>query len=1071
MLRSRVTSIFPCYRLLLLVLLLFTLNQNFLAQVQATLLQIDKPVTSVISANQTQHYQIDLVQGQLASVEFSSSGLSAGLKVLDSRGEAITAYGFQRTNPTRETIEIVAELTGHYQIDLESKSSDNIDQPYTIQLTSVRAASDHDLSAFNARRLHYQTSTLIAHNNFKEAVVVEEQVLKIREQTFGAEDPAVAESLEQLGAIYSRQAEYQKAEESFLRALKIREASAGPDSKQVFAVVNNLGALYFNMGDLDKAGELLQRALLLHQKLAGTEDMMKARVLNNLGLVYSNKGDYERAAPLYEQALAIEQKEFGPEGIELTDTLDNLAVLYQAKGDYLNSEKFSRRSLAIEEKVLGPDDPNLASTVLNLGNVSYLNGELDQAGPLYQRALTIYEKALGPEHPLTALALNNLAEVYHDRHEFSQAEPLYLSSLQIRKKMLGQDHSDVGQSLNNLGTLYRDEGDYGRAEQFYQRALKIREKALGPDHPDVVSTLSNMALMYIKSGNFSLAQAFQARAINTSERNASFNLTLGSERERQAYLDLMAEQLDRAISLNVRFAPEQDATRDLAVTTVLQRKGRIQDALSQSMVGLRTHMGPADLKVLDQFNEATSTLAQLVLGGPQNLNDTEFRKRIEQVSEQREQLEADVSRHSAEFRAQSFPVTLDAIKAALPDKAALIEFVLYHPLLPEGVTRKERYGPARYVVYVIRNQGAVQWKDLGEVKTVDALIEHLRSALRDPESKDVQRRARAVDQQLVQPIRALLDDATHLLISPDGELNLIPFGALVDDQGHYLINRYSFTYLTSGRDLLRMQVEHKSESRPVVFANPTFGDPQTVVAKVNFKSKLARRSVTTGKDLTDVYFAPLGGTAEEANSIHTLFPEAMVVTGAQATEVAIKQINAPLILHIATHGFFLSEQKPADSSSQVATRGINASVQIENPLLRSGLALSGANLRNGSGDDGILTALEASGLNLWGTKLVVLSACDTGVGEVRNGEGVYGLRRAFVLAGAGSLVMSLWPISDFTTRQLMTNYYKNLKQGLGRGEALRQVQLDMLKKNPNLHPFYWANFIQAGEWANLDGRR
>ena len=139
--------------------------------------------------------------------------------------------------------------------------------------------------------------------------------------------------------------------------------------------------------------------------------------------------------------------------------------------------------------------------------------------------------------------------------------------------------------------------------------------------------------------------------------------------------------------------------------------------------------------------------------------------------------------------------------------------------------------------------------------------------------------------------------------------------------------------------------------------------------------------------------------------------------------------------------------------------------------MRSGLAFAGANLRNGSNDDGILTALEASGLNLWGTKLVVLSACDTGVGEVRNGEGVYGLRRAFVLAGAESLVMSLWPISDYTTRELMTNYYRNLKQGMGRGEALRQVQLDMLKQNPNLHPFYWANFIQSGEWANLDGKR
>jgi len=146
-------------------------------------------------------------------------------------------------------------------------------------------------------------------------------------------------------------------------------------------------------------------------------------------------------------------------------------------------------------------------------------------------------------------------------------------------------------------------------------------------------------------------------------------------------------------------------------------------------------------------------------------------------------------------------------------------------------------------------------------------------------------------------------------------------------------------------------------------------------------------------------------------------------------------------------------------------------VRAENPLLRSGLALAGVNVRGSGEDNGILTALEASGLNLWGTKLVVLSACDTGVGEVRNGDGVYGLRRSFVLAGADSLVMSLWPISDYTTRQLMIGYYRNLKQGLGRGAALRQVQLDMLKRNPKLHPFYWANFIHSGELAYLDGQR
>jgi CHAT domain-containing protein len=200
------------------------------------------------------------------------------------------------------------------------------------------------------------------------------------------------------------------------------------------------------------------------------------------------------------------------------------------------------------------------------------------------------------------------------------------------------------------------------------------------------------------------------------------------------------------------------------------------------------------------------------------------------------------------------------------------------------------------------------------------------------------------------------------------------------------------------------------------------------------------------------------------------------LTGQQATESALKRVDAPRILHIATHGFFLNAAdqpapQPKSGVAMSSVRGISGQARIENPLLRSGLALAGANASTRSGEDGILTALEASSLNLWGTKLVTLSACDTGLGAVKTGEGVYGLRRAFVLAGAESLVMSLWPVSDYVTREMMSAYYGGLKRGLGRTDALRKVQLDMLKLKNRRHPSYWASFILSGEWANLTGVR
>ena len=230
---------------------------------------------------------------------------------------------------------------------------------------------------------------------------------------------------------------------------------------------------------------------------------------------------------------------------------------------------------------------------------------------------------------------------------------------------------------------------------------------------------------------------------------------------------------------------------------------------------------------------------------------------------------------------------------------------------------------------------------------------------------------------------------------------------------------------------------------------------------------------TAPQDLSTIYFAPIAGTAEEARAIKALFPEATLLTGRRATKASLLGLDAPRMLHIASHGFFLDDAAPeAPAAAAVAgTRAMRASLDTDNPLLRSGLALAGANLTRDTHDDGILTALEASGLNLWGTKLVTLSACDTGVGEVRNGEGVYGLRRAFVLAGAETLVMSLWPVSDYITREPMVAYYAGLRAGLGRGDALRQAKLAMLKRTDRQHPFYWASFIQSGEWASLDGKR
>ncbi len=557
----------------------------------------------------------------------------------------------------------------------------------------------------------------------------------------------------------------------------------------------------------------------------------------------------------------------------------------------------------------------------------------------------------------------------------------------------------------------------------------------------------------MRTGDVARAVRSYTRATDISERNIDLNLTTGSERQKLLYLATLATETETAVSLHVQFAPDDPAACRLALRTVLRRKGRALDAMADGVAALRRRMAPGDQALLDRLTDARSRLSTMVLRGPGRTDPATYQAEVKRLGDEADRLEAEVSGRSAAFRAQSQPVTIEAVQSAIPTDAALVEFVRYRPVRKEYSTRDKESGPPRYAAYVLGREGEPRWVDLGEAEIIDKASEALRDALRDPKRTDAKLLARAVDEKVMQPVRALLGPTRRVLLSPDGELNLIPFAALVNQENRYLVEQYSFTYLTSGRDLVRLQVRPETARGAVIVADPDFGGD----APAGSERKLVIEEAAEGAPR--LYFGPLPGTAREARAIQTILPDATLLIKAAATETSVKQVRAPKILHIATHGFFLRDQ---GGDSQRAG----------NPLARAGLGLAGANRRASDGDDdGVLTALEAAGLDLWGTKLVVLSACDTGVGEVRSGEGVYGLRRALVLAGSESQVMSLWPVSDQGTRELMAGYYRGLQSGEGRGEALRQVQLRMLRGTPRRHPYYWASFIESGDWSPLDDRR
>jgi CHAT domain-containing protein len=670
--------------------------------------------------------------------------------------------------------------------------------------------------------------------------------------------------------------------------------------------------------------------------------------------------------------------------------------------------------------------------------------------------------------------------------KYAEAEPLFKRALYIYEKALAKDHPSTAQSINNLALLYYSQGKYAEAEPLFKRALDIREKALGKDHPKTAESLNNMAVLYMAKGDLVQAVKFQSRANIASERNLAYNLVTGSERQKLAYLATLSEQTDRTISLQFHSSPGDPAARNMAATLILQRKGRALDATSQNLNALRSRFNAEDQASLDRLTETRSRIARLVLGGPQKMTIEQYQARIKELEDQADKDEADISRRSDEFRAQYLPVTLEAVRAAIPPDSALIEFASYRPFNAKATKGGEAYGAPRYVAYVLGHSGEIECRELGEAKAIDTAIASFRKASRDPKSVEVKRLARAADAKVFQPVRPLLGGRSRLLISPDGSLNLIPFAALVNERGRYMVERYSISYLTSGRDLLRLQVARESKDDPLVIAGPDFGRRSRVEVAHSEKEEKEPSEGKVKNDsarsaINDFYFPPLPYAEREGEALQALLPDATLLTKDRATKAALNQIHGPKLLHLATHGFFLEDrqltfadergaQTLGDDPERALQRLERRGIRIESPLLRSGLALAGAN-EHKEDDNGILTALEVTGLNLWGTKLVALSACDTGVGELKNGDGVYGLRRALALAGAETQVMSLWAVSDKATRELMVAYYGGLQQGLGRGEALRRAQLEMLKKASRRHPYYWASFIQSGEWANLDGKR
>jgi CHAT domain-containing protein len=987
------------------------------AQPEIRTLEPGAPIERALARGEEHRYRLALTTGQLASVIVEQQGIDVTVQLHAADGTALGDVDDEPRQRGRELVDVAPSSAGTYTIAIKANPGVLTPGSYAIQNSGVRAATDADRAMQDARAMRTNAERLYAQQNTE-----------------------AAQSLLE-------------------RALTIVEDARGPEDQQVARVAAELAAVCVDIPDLVRAVGLYERALTIMDRTLGAGHPTTAFVRARLARAHQRAGQRPHAEAMLRTALEALEQTLGPDHVWFVRSLGTLAALRHDAGDLDQAEEVVRRQIAILEKIEYTEDTLYASLLNNLGDIYGRKRDYVRSEEFLRRSVAAYEKVRGPDDYSLSYPLNNLGILARERKDFAAAEALYLRALSIRQRLVGAEHPDLVIILNNLANILLATGHYARSLETHFNALRIGEQSLGPYHQNTLLSVGNIARTSAASGDLSTALTFQSRADAIIERQLALNLAVGSERQKLAFVRSMSERTERTISLHLRDAPRDARASALAALVLLQRKGRVQDALIDTVATLRQRIGSADDRgLLDQLRSTNAELARLALNAPAATHPDTRQVAITELDSRRERLEAALAEHSAEFRSQMRPVTLESVQALIPDDAALVEFTVFRPFDSNAERNSEAYAAPRYAAYVIRRNTAPEGIDLGAAAEIDEAIASWRETLRDPARTDLEARARAVDARVMQPLRAAVGAATALLLSPDGELNLVPFEALVDEQGRYLIERYAMSYLTSGRDLLRMQGAPSNPGVPVVFANPVFGEPDTTAAAPRRKPvprPTTVRSVTTGDTLAAMYFAPLAATAGEARAIKTLFPDATLFTGARATKAALQGVAAPRILHIASHGFFLQD----------------GSIDAQHPLLRSGLALAGANRTRNSREAGMLTALEASGLNLWGTKLVTLSACDTGIGEVRNGEGVYGLRRAFVLAGAETVVMSLWAVSDAITRETMVAYYTGLRAGLGRRDALRHAKLAMLKRPARHHPFYWAGFIQSGEWATLDGAR
>ena len=757
---------------------------------------------------------------------------------------------------------------------------------------------------------------------------------------------------------------------------------------------------------------------------------------------------------------------------QVVEALNQQVLDRHRNGQYQQAISLVRDQLRRTEILVGAKHPAFTGRLNKLAELLRATGRYGEAEPLYLRALELRKDMLGAKHPDTLTSMNNLSNLYASQGRYEAAEPLYVETLELRTDVLGAKHPDTLTSMNNLAALYESQGRYEAAEPLYIETLELRTDVLGAKHPDTLTSMNNLAVLYTFQERYEQAEAVSDEAISATQGFLTQVLWAAGEKTRASYIQQQMYQAYFYFSLFSHRATGDSARRALSLS--LNRKALLLEIATQIRAVSRSVDDPVLKALASSLQDNRQRLAALILSGKADPSD------IDALEKTVNQQQAKLGRQVQQLGPSSRPVSPEQVIEALETASVFVDVLVYRP--PNTPPEKKRWQAEHLLALVVANQpkDAIRLVRLGALAPIRQAIEHYRTHLRraQPLTAQAKVQGRQVYDALWAPLLPYLNGKQRVYLAPDGVLNLLPFASLIDDKGDYVIENYELIMLSSGRDLVLPPLRAKVTD-PVVLAAPLYDSSQ---AEQYAKTQEQRQAVTAARDAGALYFTPLPGALKEGDTLTAQLVQKRQSPRyfklAAATEPTVAEVQSPSILHLATHGFFL-EDLPVLTADQNfwQHRGVNVIGQpasgllppaagTGNPLLRSGLALVDANLAIAAANDekpGILTAEEVLDLQLAGTRLVVLSACETGVGEIQTGEGVYGLRRAFQEAGAQAVLSTLWSISDEGTQHFMERFYERFLSGVLPQQALRETQLEFIQSENWRYPFYWAPFVMVGK--------